>query len=103
MDSGSIIALDTPSALIRELGPSSRVTFAADGLGHGELAALPAVISVGDRDDGGLDLASEAPQRTLVGLVGLAEERDVELRDLAVRRPSLEDVFLRLTGREFRE
>jgi len=31
------------------------------------------------------------------------EERDVELRDLAVRRPSLEDVFLRLTGREFRE
>jgi ABC-2 type transport system ATP-binding protein len=103
MDSGSIIALDTPSALIRELGPSSRVTFAADGLAHGELAALPAVISVGERDDGGLDLASEAPQRTLVGLVGLAEERDVELRDLAVRRPSLEDVFLRLTGREFRE
>jgi ABC-2 type transport system ATP-binding protein len=103
MDSGSIIALDTPSALIRELGPSSRVTFAADGLLHGELAALPAVTSVGDRDDGGLDLTSEAPQRTLVGLVGLAEERDIELRDLAVRRPSLEDVFLRLTGREFRQ
>jgi ABC-2 type transport system ATP-binding protein len=103
MDSGSIIALDSPSVLIRELGPSSRVTFAADGLAHGELAALPAVTSVGDRDDGGLDLASEAPQRTLVGLVGLAEERHIELRDLAVRRPSLEDVFLRLTGREFRE
>ena len=50
-----------------------------------------------------LDLASDAPQRTLVGLVGLAERRHVELRDLAVRRPSLEDVFLRLTGREFRE
>ena len=59
--------------------------------------------SVADHDDGTIDLVSEAPQRTLVGLVGLAEERRVELRDLAVRRPSLEDVFLRLTGREFRE
>ncbi len=103
MDSGSVIALDSPSMLVRELGPSSRVTFVADGLAVGELAALPAVISVAEREDGGLDLATEAPQRTLVALVGLAEERRVELRDLAVRRPSLEDVFLQLTGREFRE
>ena len=52
MDAGSIIALDSPSMLIRELGPSSRVTFAADGLARDELAALPAVTSVADRDDG---------------------------------------------------
>jgi hypothetical protein len=79
------------------------VTFAAEGLARDELAALPSVTTVADHDDGTLELASEAPQLTLVGLVGLAEERRVELRDLAVRRPSLEDVFLRLTGREFRE
>jgi ABC-2 type transport system ATP-binding protein len=104
MDAGSIIALDTPAALIRELGPSSRVTFSAEGLSAALLGELPAVTSVADRDeDGGVDLVSDAPQRTLVGLVALAEERSVELRDLAVRRPSLEDVFLRLTGREFRE
>jgi ABC-2 type transport system ATP-binding protein len=103
MDSGSVIALDTPAALIRELGPASRVTFAAEGLAGDELASLPAVTSVADREDGGLDLVSDAPQQTLVGLVGLAERRHVELHDLAVRRPSLEDVFLRLTGREFRE
>jgi ABC-2 type transport system ATP-binding protein len=103
MDSGSVIALDSPSALIRELGPASRVTFVAEGLRPDELAALPAVTSVAEREDGAFDLVSDAPQRTLVGLLGLAEERHVELRDLAVRRPSLEDVFLRLTGREFRE
>jgi ABC-2 type transport system ATP-binding protein len=103
MDSGSVIALDSPSSLIRELGPSSRVTFAADGLSQDELAALPSVTSVGIRDDGSIELGSEAPQQTLVALVGLAEQRGIELRDLAVRRPSLEDVFLRLTGREFRE
>jgi ABC-2 type transport system ATP-binding protein len=103
MDSGSIIALDSPSMLIRELGPSSRVTFAAGGLSRDELAALPAVSSVAVRGDGTIELASEAPQRTLVGLLALAEQRRVELRDLGVRRPSLEDVFLRLTGRDFRE
>ncbi len=102
MDAGSIIALDSPSALIRDLGPASRVTFAADGLARDELSILPAVTAVADRDGGGLDLVSEAPQLTLVGLVELAERHDVELRDLAVRRPSLEDVFLRLTGRGFR-
>jgi ABC-2 type transport system ATP-binding protein len=103
MDAGSVIALDSPSALIRELGPASRVMFAAEGLSPDELAALPAVTSVSEREDGAFDLVSDAPQRTLVGLLSLAEQRRVELRDLAVRRPSLEDVFLRLTGREFRE
>jgi ABC-2 type transport system ATP-binding protein len=103
MDAGSVIALDSPRMLINELGPASRVTFAADGLGKDELERLPSVTSVADHDDGTIDLVSESPQRTLVGLVGLAEERHVELRDLAVRRPSLEDVFLSLTGREFRE
>jgi ABC-2 type transport system ATP-binding protein len=103
MDAGSVIALDSPRMLINELGPASRVTFAAEGLGRDELSALPAVTSLGEREDGTLDLVTDAPQQTLVGLVGLAEARHVELRDLAVRRPSLEDVFLRLTGREFRE
>ena len=103
MDAGSVIALDSPTTLVRELGPSSRVTFAADGLTRDALAALPAVTSVSELEHGAFELASDEPQPTLVGLVGLAEERSVELRDLAVRRPSLEDVFLRLTGREFRE
>jgi ABC-2 type transport system ATP-binding protein len=103
MDAGSVIALDSPQMLIRELGPSSRVTFGADGLDRAALGALPAVASVSTREDGSLDLVSEAPQQTLIGLIELAEQHGVELRDLAVRRPSLEDVFLRLTGREFRE
>ena len=43
------------------------------------------------------------PQRTLLGLVALAEARGVELRGLSVRQPTLEDVFLEATGTEFRE
>ena len=53
--------------------------------------------------EGVYELTSLEPQRTLLGLVALAEQRGVELRGLAVRQPTLEDVFLDATGTEFRE
>ena len=53
--------------------------------------------------DGAYELTSMEPQRTLLGLVALAEQRGVEMRGLSVRQPTLEDVFLEATGTEFRE
>ena len=53
--------------------------------------------------DSACELTSVEPQRTLLGLVALAEARGVELRGLSVRQPTLEDVFLEATGTEFRE
>jgi hypothetical protein len=53
--------------------------------------------------DGVYELTSAEPQRTLLGLVALCEARGVALRGLAVRQPTLEDVFLDATGTEFRE
>jgi ABC-2 type transport system ATP-binding protein len=103
MDAGTVIALDSPRGLVRELGPESRVTFTASGLPDDALRGLPSVDDVAHRDAGVIELASQAPQRTLVGLLDLADAHGVELRELAVRQPTLEDVFLRLTGREFRE
>jgi ABC-2 type transport system ATP-binding protein len=41
---------------------------------------------------------SSHPQRALYRLTGWAEREGIELEDLEVRRPSLEDVFLQLTG-----
>jgi ABC-2 type transport system ATP-binding protein len=41
---------------------------------------------------------AEHPQRALYRLTGWAEREGIELEDLEVRRPSLEDVFLQLTG-----
>jgi hypothetical protein len=53
--------------------------------------------------DGVHELTSMEPQRTLLGLIALAEAHGVEMRGLAVRQPTLEDVFLDATGTEFRE
>ena len=54
------------------------------------------------QDDGRVELTSAAPQQTLVELIELARAHSVELGNLAVRQPTLEDVFLDATGREFR-
>jgi ABC-2 type transport system ATP-binding protein len=102
MDGGRIIALDSPQALIDGLRGRSRVVFEGDGLGEEELAGLEGVQSVTGRD-GAYALTSLEPQRTLLGLVALADGRGVEMRGLSVRQPTLEDVFLEATGTEFRE
>jgi hypothetical protein len=43
---------------------------------------------------------ADRAQRALYRLTGWAEREGIELEDLEVRRPSLEDVFLSLTGGE---
>jgi ABC-2 type transport system ATP-binding protein len=102
MDGGRIIALDSPQALIEGLRGRSRVVFEGEGLDAEALTALEGVQSV-RMDDDVFELTSIEPQHTLLGLVALAEARGVELRGLAVRQPTLEDVFLEATGTAFRE
>jgi ABC-2 type transport system ATP-binding protein len=102
MDGGRIIALDSPQALIDSLRGRSRVVFEGDGISERELAALEGVQRVAAAD-GVYELTSMEPQRTLLGLVALAETHKVEMRGLAVRQPTLEDVFLDATGTKFRE
>jgi len=103
MDGGRIIALDSPQALIDGLRGRSRVIFEADGLEVETLAGIEGVQRVANDEEGVYELTSTEPQRTLVVLVALCEARGVELRGLAVRQPTLEDVFLDATGTEFRE
>jgi ABC-2 type transport system ATP-binding protein len=102
MDGGRIIALDSPQALIDGLRGRSRVIFEGDGLDEDALAALEGVQRVTSAD-GAYELTSIEPQRTLLGLVALAEQRGIEMRGLSVRQPTLEDVFLDATGTAFRE
>jgi ABC-2 type transport system ATP-binding protein len=101
MDGGRIIALDSPQALIEGLSGRSRVVFEGDGLEEDALVALAGVQRVTSAE-GAFELTSTEPQHTLLGLVALAQERGVELRGLAVRQPTLEDVFLEATGTEYR-
>jgi ABC-2 type transport system ATP-binding protein len=55
-------------------------------------------ISGATQRDGLVELEAESPTRALHQLTGWAVEKGVELERLQVSRPSLEDVYLELTG-----
>ncbi|HEX9412967.1 MAG TPA: ABC transporter ATP-binding protein [Ktedonobacterales bacterium] len=108
MDHGGIIAQDTPAGLIARLGASATIECAlsASGaagpaLGAAELGTLPGVTDARQGLERTL-LYSEDAERTLVAVLQFAAARHAKLDHLQVHAPTLEDVFLKLTGRELR-
>jgi ABC-2 type transport system ATP-binding protein len=67
-----------------------------------DLDLLPGVTAK-ERDGKDLRLRTEDAQTTIIGLMKLAAERGMRLRDLSVRSANLEDVFISYTGRELRD
>jgi len=54
-------------------------------------------------DDGLVALNVKQPQLTIPALLAALEKQRSELKHLTTRQASLEDVFVRLTGRHLRE
>ena len=50
-----------------------------------------------------LNVSSSKPTRTLVELVKWIDQQGIELLDIQLKRPTLEDVFIELTGKSLRE
>jgi ABC-2 type transport system ATP-binding protein len=103
LDHGEIIALDSPDALISAADLGSRVELGAVGTPMAdaiENAGLPATVV---RENQKLILHTMEPSAVLARLTQIAAEYGTALDDLSVRRPTLEDVFLALTGRHLRE
>ena len=105
VDQGQIIAEGSPAELIEKLGGHHVVEFALSGVSRandGEWQALPGVDSV-RHDDGLVCLSVREPHRTIPALLAKVEEQSAQLEHLSTRQASLEDVFVRLTGRHLRE
>ena len=106
MDHGKILALDTPQALKQSIEADTIVTLRANG----DAAALAELLS--DKVpgvartrliDGGVELHAARAERLVPRVVSAAEEGDFDVIDLSVSEPTLENVFINLTGRELRE
>jgi ABC-2 type transport system ATP-binding protein len=95
MDHGRILELDSPSALVRGLGAPVRISVGAR-LDVAAARDLPGVDAV-SQHDGETTLTTHAPAQVLSALAS----RD-GLDGLRVHGATLEDVFLHLTGREYR-
>jgi len=103
---GRIVALDTPQELGGREDLPTHITFRPDPgspppviLGMGRFAPAGGPGSDGEL----LELESEDPVRDLNRLTGWALENGVGLTDLEVRRPSLEEIYLEVTGEEGEE
>jgi ABC-2 type transport system ATP-binding protein len=103
MDHGRILEMGTVAELVSRHFSERAVRFDRnDALVDGRLADLPAVTSVaGDAHEVVL-YTSDVPA-TIGGLLALAESAGTDAENLGIRRASLEDVFLDLTGRVMRD
>jgi ABC-2 type transport system ATP-binding protein len=107
MDHGVILTLDTPERLKQSTGASSIVKLTADAGDLDRLAKhlLETIDTATDYRivDGAVLLAATTGTGLLPRILAAADEIDVALTDLSVSEPTLETVFINLTGKDLRE
>ncbi len=96
MDHGKILTVDTPRALIAGIDAPHKITVDPGAIDYAQACALPGVISVEQSRDV-LTMVTDDPAPVLTAL---AERRALD--GVGVAGATLEDVFLELTGREYR-
>src|SRR5450755_4151792 len=106
MDHGRILALDTPAALKQSIGADTVVTVKTTGdtdrlagLLTGDVAGVTRTRHL----EGGLELHVQGGDRLIPRVVLAAERGGFDLVDVSISEPSLETVFINLTGKELRD
>lgn len=107
VDHGRVVALDTPAALVRNIGAESRVLFTLNtSYDPQALTSIGSVTRV-ERDEQRVIVygrSTSSGQSPLIAEVANAlSAQGVVFTDIRMEQPSLEDVFLQLTGRAMRE
>jgi ABC-2 type transport system ATP-binding protein len=105
VDEGKLIALDTPTALIRGLGGGVVMLGVAEGAPEDlteRIAEIPTVKSA-IRSDGQLKIETQRLQEALMGTLDITNQLDVRITALEILEPNLESVFLHLTGKKLRQ
>jgi ABC-2 type transport system ATP-binding protein len=108
VDHGKLLTLDTPEELTRSLPGSQTVSVTVNPNGSGpepvtkalsEVDGVQRVEEVGNMFRVYTDVDTSI---TLPAVLQTLQKLDLRVSDLAIGKPSLEDVFIHLTGRELR-
>jgi ABC-2 type transport system ATP-binding protein len=103
VDHGKVIALGSPRELKQRSAGTTRIEVRlAKAEPDGALRGLEGVVDC-RLFDGNYVLHSERPPQTIVSLVKYLESQSNELVSLEIAAPTLEDVFIELTGRRLRD
>ncbi len=107
-DHGKIIAEGSPASIIASLGAESILQIRPRGE-HGEALAaldpesLAGVKSIQPEPGGRLRLSVDDTQASIRSLLAWLEDAGIALEELHTYRPTLEDVFVSLTGKQLRD
>jgi len=105
MDRGKVIALDSPAKLKRSIGKLEIIEMKAKGISSNlpaELRKLKGVKKVA-RTSEGLRVLTPVADEVVARAVTLASFAGVRIDSLNVIQPTLEDVFIKLTGKTLRD
>ncbi len=104
VDHGRVIALGTPRELIASLGAEHVLAFGVQGarFDAAALGRLPGVLSVRG-EAGSYELQVAALHLAMPALLAEVQAQEAVLSELRTHSPTLEDVFVSLTGRHLRD
>ncbi len=103
IDRGRVVALGTPRELVRASGQGTRLEVRlAKPAPVAQLKELDAVLDCRETD-GTYFLHAQPAAQAIAALIRFLEAQNNTLLDLHIAQPSLEDVFVEMTGRKLRE
>lgn len=105
VDEGRIVAIGTPRQIQEKtLSDSTIEILCAEPVDAADLPQWPEALKTAlDDRRTTVTVTSRRPARTIVAMMKWLDERGIELADIRIKRPSLEEAFLELTGKSLRE
>jgi ABC-2 type transport system ATP-binding protein len=105
IDEGKIVAMGTPRELQQKSRMQSRIDImTAQPLNGNALPQWPEALEILVAEDGrSLTVHSSRPARTLFEIMKWLDQQGLQLEDVHLKRPTLEDVFVELTGKKLRD
>lgn len=105
IDKGKVLAKGTSRELKDMIDLTEKISLEASGIGEEilkELRGLDHLISLDYKDDI-LRLNFSKGDSNLIKLISFLSEKNIEYKSISVEKPSLNDVFLELTGKDLRD
>ena len=104
IDEGRIVAMGTPRQLQQKSASQSSILIVCEQPLKEPLPQwTDALFSSVDGDGRTLTVRSSRPARTLVEIMKWLDQKGIQLEDVHLKRPTLEDVFVELTGKHLRD
>lgn len=103
MDQGKIIADGSPEKLIEDLNQENVIVFAKTGFTDSAIRELQENYPELKIKDSEISIYVKDLSSTLTELISWADKKEIEIDNLKIRRPNLEDVFIELTGKGLRD